>query len=611
MSMMGKNYIMQINTKVRQFYDKILSKTKLGKTSINTQLTLIFLILFPCTMILVGIYFYGTVSHIITDNYSRDLSQLVQRTNSQIESQLGMVDDAALFISSNPDIISNLSADSASDTPYALVQRKLEIDNQMQYSLYYNYAWDSSLFESIYLFKDAKNYYYLNQYYMPNLYENHLDIYRELTSEGKPLGIYASPKGDNIIYFARMISSVNMKDSLGTIVLGIDENTLKKTYMNTLGYLNAQIYVYKSDGTILSCSNDKKAGTKLEPELLNLSKSTITGARKIGGKVFNVTTYSIYRFKINILILIPQKGLPPEINASMNIYIAVILFGFLLSVVLGTVLSSKITRPIKSLVTNINKFKSGDFSVKMPAYKQYELNELSQVFNRMTDDIQDLFAEIYEKQLLIKESELKFLQAQVNPHFLLNVLDTISWEARTSNNQKIYEMVTSLGQLMIANITFSDKEKLTVSQEKEYIEFYLFLQKMRFGEQLIITIDLDESKIGAFYIPKFSIYTSVENAIVHGLENKVGERRLWVSYRIKDDTLIFEVRDNGVGFDTSDIDLNSLQKKKNEKNHHTHIGLYNANKRIQLLYGKQYGISLERELNQWTKATICLPIDRG
>jgi len=352
-------------------------------------------------------------------------------------------------------------------------------------------------------------------------------------------------------------------------------------------------------------------GKNIDLDLKNLDETNTLQNTNQSGKQYYYTTYSMSKFGLKSLIMIPKKSILLNFQKSVNFYIYVILVSIFISAFLGVVFSRRFMKPINDVVMNINKFKSGDFTVKMPTYKESELNELSLVFNKMTDDIQNLFHEIYEKQLLLKESELKLLQSQINPHFLFNVLDVISWEARISHNDIIYEMITSLGQLVIANITLSDKEKITVREERKYIAFYTFLQKMRFGDKLKININIADEEVGDFYIPKFCVYTIVENAIVHGLENKIGERKLDLNTTIEENILYFQVTDNGIGFNTDSIDLNLAPKINDNNKRHTNIGLYNANKRIKLLYGNDYGITISSKINEGTKVIVKLPIDRS
>lgn len=581
------------------------------KSSLKSEFTLVLLVVFPCMMIITGIYFYTVLSSILTKDIYKDLSQLVQETNSKIESPFTMADYASFFIASNPVIKENLINETPSELPYIHSLRKVNIEAQLGYSLYYNYAWESSLFKSIYIFKSENTYYYLNRYFEIDSYKNNLSVFKNFSDMEANMNIFGSSTENQAVYLTRKIVDPNTKKSYGTIVLSIDEKVLEQSYTNILGYLDAQIYIYDNNGTILSCKDKEMLGKNMNMELRSLGDTSTLQTINQDGKQYYYTTYKLDKFGIKSLILIPKKNILFNFRKSINFYIYVIIVAILLSAVLGVALTTRFMRPINDIVVNINKFKGGDFSVKMPTYKEYELNELSIVFNKMTGDIQNLFQEIYEKQLLLKESELKLLQSQINPHFLFNVLDVISWEARISHNDRIYEMITSLGQLVIANITLTDKEKITVREEREYIKFYTFLQKMRFGEKLIININISDDEVGDFYIPKFCVYSIVENAIVHGLEKKMGERKLDLTSTIENNTLFFEVIDNGVGFSTDNIDLNSAKKMKNEDNKHTNIGLYNANKRIKLLYGNEFGITIFSKINDGTKVIVKLPIDRG
>jgi two-component system sensor histidine kinase YesM len=218
---------------------------------------------------------------------------------------------------------------------------------------------------------------------------------------------------------------------------------------------------------------------------------------------------------------------------------------------------------------------------------------------------------VYKKQLLLKESELKSLQSQINPHFLFNVLETISWRARMSNNDEIYQMITSLGYLLRASFATSGIEKVKISEEMHYIEFYLLLQKKRFEEKLEIEINNQIESLDIYYVPKLSVQPIVENAIVHGLEQKIGNGKLTITMYIEHEDIVFEIHDNGVGFQVADVDLREMNSSFKSNDKHSNIGLFNSNRRIKLLYGEAYGITLESQINMGTKVTLRIPKDRA
>lgn len=580
------------------------------RRSIRSKFTILIFFIFPFSMILTGIYFYFVISSMLSDNVNKDLSQLIQQVNSKVESQFTMVDNASLFIFSNPIIKENLSGIDSSEDLYTANQKKLDIENQLGHSLFYNYAWDSKLFKSVYIFKDENTYYYLNKYFELKLFENHLDIFRRFMAVNKDTEIFHSSLADQTIYLVRKIKDLNKKDSYGTIIMGMDENILEKSYTDILSYLNAKIYIYDSSGIIISCKSKEMLGKSIDSELLNFKDSERIQEVFTGGKSYYIASKKLDTFGLVSVILIPKNELLAKFSKSINIYFYIILAAIVISIILSFLLSSRFMKPINDLISNLNKFKGGDFSVKMPEYKDFELNELSFVFNKMTDEIHYLFKQVYEKQLLLKDSELKSLQSQVNPHFLFNVLDTISWEARAANNDKIYRMIASLGHLLRANIN-NTGERLLIREELSYVKFYLYLQEMRFGEKLSTHIAISDESIYDFYIPKFSIQTVVENAVVHGLENKIGKRNLTIGGIKKADSIVFKVMDDGIGFDVKYMDFDTFRETGYSKDGHSSFGLYNVNRRIKLLYGDEYGLSIDSRIGQGTEVIIHIPLDGG
>jgi two-component system sensor histidine kinase YesM len=291
-------------------------------------------------------------------------------------------------------------------------------------------------------------------------------------------------------------------------------------------------------------------------------------------------------------------------------YAYIILFAVIMATLISMFIIVNITKPIKDLTTYIASYKNGNFGIKMPRYKYSELNEVSSNFNSMIDQIQYLFNEVYKKQIHLKEAELKALQAQINPHFIFNVLEIISWEARISENETIYKMTNSLGELLRARLTSNTREKIKIKEELEYVKFYLYLQEKRFEDKIKIDIFISDEKLLDYYIPKLSIQPIVENALVHGLENKIGKGNLNISIRGENKYICIEIMDDGIGFDTKKININngnnedSLEERK-------HIGLINVNQRLKMIYGKDYGVILQSEINKGSKISIYVPYDRG
>lgn len=295
----------------------------------------------------------------------------------------------------------------------------------------------------------------------------------------------------------------------------------------------------------------------------------------------------------------------------MRNYIVITLLIVFASVFIGIILSFRFTRFIRDLMRVINKVKVGNYEAKMPAYKDHELNLLSNTFNNMTYETKYLINQVYEKQLLLKETEFKFLQSQMNPHFLFNTLITIGYKARLSKDDTTYKMVTSLTELLQAGIYTNSQAKVHIRQELEFINFYLYLQKMRFEDELEYDINVSDESILDFVLPKLSIEPLIENAVVHGLEKKIGKGTIKLNIWEENETLYFEVTDDGAGFESGNINLDDIETINMRKKGHNSIGLINTHKRIKLMYGELYGICIESQINKGSKVTVHIPVDRS
>lgn len=178
----------------------------------------------------------------------------------------------------------------------------------------------------------------------------------------------------------------------------------------------------------------------------------------------------------------------------------------------------RLTKPLKDLSGKLEFVREGDFDTKLPAYNTKEFYEIRTTFHEMTEYVSRLINQVYEKQISMKEMEFKFYQTQMNPHFMFNVLNTIALQAKMDQNEEVFQMFNSFSYLIQAKIYREDKEKVKISQELEYVRYYLYLQKNRFGSRLSYDIDMEQDEIGECLILKLCIQLIVENAVVHGLE---------------------------------------------------------------------------------------------
>jgi two-component system, sensor histidine kinase YesM len=256
--------------------------------------------------------------------------------------------------------------------------------------------------------------------------------------------------------------------------------------------------------------------------------------------------------------------------------------------------------------------KVGDFKearkkvIKTSISQDDEVGKLQQNFQTMIQQIDELINENYSKQLTIKETEFKALQAQINPHFLYNTLESINWLAKGNGQTQISRMVESLGFLLRNSISLK-KPLITIEEELTIVKNYVVIQQYRFEERLDFHMEVDEDIVG-FYIPKLTLQPLIENAIHYALEPKIDPCRISIYSIVNKETIKLIVEDDGPGMESAFIEK---LKKGEVKTRGQGVGLSNIDDRIKLSYGEKYGVSIESGHNKGTKVIIVLPFDKG
>lgn len=289
---------------------------------------------------------------------------------------------------------------------------------------------------------------------------------------------------------------------------------------------------------------------------------------------------------------------------SILITLVVSIIIIIILAVFSHLISLHYVKPLKTIVKKIKQVGGGDFKTKLGEYRVEELKNISETFNDMTDYINRLIVEVYENQLIAKQSELQYVQAQMNPHFLYNVLSMIGMKAAINNDKDVQELIYKLSKLYQGKIFRKNEPVILLSEEMEIIDFYLSIQNSRFGDKITYSINYEGGKenYGNMSVPRLSIEPIVENAVCHGLEPKDGNGHISVNISKKTGVLRIIVADDGIGFDAEEV------KKESKDKGHTQVGLLNTDKMIKNLYGEEYGIRLDSRRGIGTEVTIILPI---
>lgn len=283
-------------------------------------------------------------------------------------------------------------------------------------------------------------------------------------------------------------------------------------------------------------------------------------------------------------------------------------FSAFMSAVIYFLLSRTVTRPVRRLVASMQKFEkqAETFEYKADMSNVAEFQTLSTSFEHMVLMIQSLVEKVHNEEIVLRKTELKALQAQINPHFLYNTLDSIQWMCEQDNSKDAVKMVGALAKLFRISISHGN-EFITISDELKHAESYLIIQSYRYKNQFTYSFDVDKSVLDCM-CNKITIQPFIENAIYHGLDRMVdeGEIKIIVERRGKDIAII--VKDNGLGM-TEEQCKAVLQKGRSDSKG---IGVKNVDDRLKIYFGEEYGITIDSELDVGTTVTIKIPkIEKG
>ena len=282
------------------------------------------------------------------------------------------------------------------------------------------------------------------------------------------------------------------------------------------------------------------------------------------------------------------------------IRVAVVFISF--AVLLSILFSKVITKPMKRLVRAMQEFENNaEIYDYKPMTGVQEVQDLSDSFAHMVIMIQELMSKVKMEEISLRKTELKALQAQINPHFLYNTLDSIQWMCEQDKNGDAVKMVSALAKLFRISIS-RGRELIPIADEINHAKCYLLIQSYRYKNQFTYEFDIEESITG-YYCNKITLQPLIENAIYHGIDRMVDEGQIRITARTEEDDIVFLVSDNGAGM-TAEQREGILKKERSDS---SGIGIKNVNDRIKIFFGESYGIQIESELDVGTTIRIRFP----
>ena len=381
--------------------------------------------------------------------------------------------------------------------------------------------------------------------------------------------------------------------------------------VGTKGYA----FILDAKGNIVYHPQQQQLYNELQTENISLIMDTdedtvLTGTGN-DGKLYSISRSG--KTGWTVVDCTSVRELLRKSRQAQSVYVLTAIILVIVALLFSRFMARSITLPIQKLRDSMKKVQEGDFSVSdVVVDSKNEIGSLTKSFDVMTHRIHELMEQNVHEQEEKRKSELKALQSQINPHFLYNTLDSIIWMAESGKNEEVVQMTSALAKLLRQSISNED-EIVTVEREIEYTRNYLAIQKLRYRDQLEYIIDIDEEVLHR-KIVKLVIQPLVENAIYHGIKYLDGKGMLLILGEIRDGKVVITIRDNGVGMDEETL-KHILEKKPEPKEKQrkktSHVGVYNVQNRLQLYYGKEYGLVYESMPGMGTGVSVIIPAEGG
>lgn len=534
-------------------------------------------------------YFYRTVSVEMEDNAHETVGLYLNRTRESTEAVLDTLRNGIYYLMSDPTVQGYMQLDAPLDQ-----MARSQIEKQFSRVLFLSPALSQDKMSGIYLVRENDEFIPVRQ---DGIYQGATArirrVYHQLKNLNSARELYLMPGDSEHSYLLTDYLNLNTMRPIGKIIIELQTAALIDTSYIKSVYSGAEVYFSRTDGQVLYCSGSVDA--------------PISVPAGYSGDLYH-QGWRLMPYRLQLDVFVPKADIVRSLRETVTLYVGFTTAVLLLTLVIASLVYWRQLRPLRGMVDTMNRMATGDLSARMEPTSYRETELMASAFNKMAERLGSLFEEVYAKGLLLKQAELGLLESQIQPHFIFNVLEVINVRCMAAEQYELCRIVSNLANLLRANVSNRGQQKITLEEELRYVRYYLELQKERYGEKLHYEIELESQDLLRYCLPKLTIQPLVENSVVHGLENKRGGGSVRISIWEEEDEIDIRVWDDGVGFDTTNLFQTDVDEVDNQ---HNHVALPNVQRRIQLLYGQAYGISVTSTPGNGTTALVNLPLDRG
>ena len=547
---------------------------------------------------------YMSASSIVTEQTRKQSAGVVNELSVNLDHYFDMVRNSFEYIANNSTVQEELE----SDEPY-------KSDGTELYSYYSRSGQIRRLllqgYTSIYM-NDIQLYGYNGANHLlannHEINENTAQTSCELAEQAKGRCIYYNASEEGLMYMAKQIKDSLTMKPVGILRASIKLSYLKKMTITARDSLSAHIFLLDNDKNVLIESAENDATISDRSWIEKISGNTGEFLFTADGQGYDCVYQRSSDTGLTVVGMIPMSFLQKTARGLQKTTIMLILASLMLCIFLANILAKGIAGPIKRTSKAMQQFAEGDFSVRLPEGRRDEIGAMNSVFNQTIEKIEQLIKQVVEMETVNKDIEFQALQAQINPHFLYNTMDMINWMALQGQTDEISHAVQSLSRFY--KLTLSRKKGIsTIARELEHVTIYVQLQNMRYHDSIELITDIPD-ELSEYQIPKLTLQPVVENSILHGiLEKESKSGTIVITGWMENEDIVLLISDDGVGI-SPEILSTILSGKGKSQSGGTNIAVYNTHRRLQILYGNNYGLTYSSKPGEGTEVEIRFPAHR-
>ncbi|MBB6637117.1 sensor histidine kinase [Cohnella thailandensis] len=576
----------------------------LRRLSIKNRLLIAFLITSLLPVLLVAVYSNLRYEASISNKLSASFLQILSESAVNASRELAQYETLSESIIIHPLIQSGLRRyDEMTDYESNELQTEIKDDlGEQVFRL-------SNLSNVVILTNEGETFFDLGfEWYPNNQLADSLSGVEASSGNAKWTYLRSNRDSDKIALGRIIYSEDNLNRQLGYLIIVIDEKVFSRnTYEHVSLGSGSRLYIADKNGTVVSSgtSSISRGSTYMQQEVFDVigqHPPNTSFYTRIDGRKTLVTSFYMRSADWYMIGLVPHASIISELSEMRGNLLYISFLILLLSAFVALWIYRSISHPMRDLLQYAAQIKIGQLDARLGSTNPDEMGKLAETIDQMVERLKQLIYQVEVEQKEKRDAELNMLQAQINPHFLFNTLNSLKWSAMMSGNQAVEQGIASLSELL-RNTILDQEEIIPLRKEIENVLHYSVIQRIRYGDSFHLYCRLGDERLNDCLVPRFILQPIVENSILHagGEEGRVVNIRIEAT-REEGETLRLAIIDDGKGFDMNE------RPRRYSHDKLSGIGMANVEERIRLHVGPGYGMETRSRLSVGTETVIRLPI---